>query len=70
MSIRVVPADEVGCHWLILEHATRALSRDAERSFGRYWRVIKPLGAFVTRQLLEAVRVRAESTASEQEDGA
>jgi hypothetical protein len=27
----------------------------AERKFGRYWRVIRPMGAFVTRQFLKAV---------------
>jgi hypothetical protein len=63
MSLRVTPTGRPGEHWLVLEHATRALSPLAERKFARYWRVIKPAGAFVTRQLLRAVRKRAEQAA-------
>jgi len=47
MSVRVAPTGRPGEHWLILEHATRALSPLAERRFARYWRVIKPMGALV-----------------------
>jgi hypothetical protein len=60
MSIRVAPTGRPGEHWLILEHATQPLSPLAARQFARYWRVIKPAGAFVTRQLLGAIRRRAE----------
>ena len=60
MSIRVAPAGRPGEQWLVLEHATRALSPAAERKFRRYWRVIRPMGAFVTRQLLKAVARLAE----------
>jgi len=60
MSVRVAPTGRPGEHWLVLEHATRALSPLAERKFARYWHVIKPMGAFVTWQLLRAVRRRAE----------
>lgn len=60
MSVRVTPTGAPGEQWLVLEHATRALSAAADRKFGRYWRVIRPLGAFVTRQLLNAMRQIAE----------
>ena len=61
MSVRVAPTGRQGEHWLILEHATRALSPVTERNFARYWRVIRPLGAFVTWHLLRAIRRRAEA---------
>jgi hypothetical protein len=60
MCIRVAPTGRPHEHWLVLEHATQALSPLAERKFARYWRVIKPMGAFVTWLLLRAVRRRAE----------
>ena len=60
MSIRVTPTGVPAEHWLVLEHATRALSPAAARKFRRYWIVICPMGAFVTRQLLKAVARLAE----------
>jgi hypothetical protein len=60
MSLRVEAADTADAQWLILEHATKALSKEAERKFRRYWSVIKPAGAFVSRQLLKAIRRRAD----------
>ena len=48
MSVRAAPTGRPGEHWLVLEHATHALSPLAERKFARYWRVIKPMGGFVT----------------------
>ena len=60
MSIRVAPTGRPHEQWLVLEHATRPLSRLAARRFAAYWRVIEPMGAFVTWLLLRAVRRRAE----------
>jgi hypothetical protein len=59
ISIRVAPTGRPGEYWLVLEHATRALSPDAEQKFRRYWRVIQPAGAFVARELLLAIGQRA-----------
>ena len=61
MSVRVTDADAGGGRWLVLEHATRAMSPAAEKKFRRYWRVIKPGGAFVTRELLKAIDRRART---------
>ena len=44
MSVRVAPTGRPGEHWLVLEHATRPLSADAERKFTRYWRLMRWLG--------------------------
>ena len=43
MSVRVAPTGRPGEHWLVLEHATHALSSGTEHKFARYWRVIKPI---------------------------
>jgi hypothetical protein len=43
-----------------LEHRTTALGEESRRRFGRYWVAIRPLGNFVSRQLLLAVKRRAE----------
>lgn len=62
MSLRIEGDDaERGC-LLVLEHRTLALDPLAERRFGQYWLVIKPMGAFVTGQLLRAIRRRAEAS--------
>jgi len=60
MSVRVAPTGRPGEHWVVLEHATRPLSPLVERKFARYWRAIRPMGAFVTWLLLRAIRRRAE----------
>jgi hypothetical protein len=61
MSLRVEPTGTLGLSRLVLEHRTRPLSEASRRRFRRYWRVIKPTGAFVTRQLLWAAKRRAEA---------
>lgn len=63
MSLRVQPTEVAGEYWLVLEHATEALSADAGHKFHRYWLFIKPGGAFVSRQLLKAIRHRAQDAA-------
>jgi hypothetical protein len=62
MSVRLQPAEQDGDWWLILEHGTCPVSDDAATDFMRYWQVVKPLGAFATKQLLAAVAARAERT--------
>jgi hypothetical protein len=64
MSVRVAPTGYPDEYWLVLEHATRALSPAAERDFARYWRAVRPMGAFVSWLLLRAVRRRAEGAAA------
>ena len=65
MSFRIAPTGQSGEYWLVLEHATRALSPLAERKFRKYWRIIKPTGAFVSRELLRAIGRRAEQSMTE-----
>jgi hypothetical protein len=61
MSLRVEPTATPGRNRLVLEHRTHPLSESSRRKFRRYWRVIKPSGAFVTKQLLQAIKRRAEA---------
>jgi hypothetical protein len=61
MSLRVEPTATPGRNRLVLEHRTHPLSETSRRKFRRYWRVIKPSGAFVTKQLLQAIKRRAEA---------
>jgi len=61
MSLRVEPTITPGFNRLVLEHRTHPLSAASRRRFRRYWRVIKPSGAFVTKQLLRAIKRRAEA---------
>ncbi|MCA9664961.1 MAG: hypothetical protein KC503_05210 [Myxococcales bacterium] len=68
ISVRVEPTGEPGEHWLVLEHATRALSGEAERKFARYWRVIQPMGALVSKMLLRAVCARAAAIEAHPDD--
>lgn len=58
ISLRAFSQD--GETLLVLEHRTQATDEAARRKFARYWSVIRPAGAFVTRQLLRAVVRRAE----------
>ncbi len=60
ICVRVAPTGRPGEHWLVLEHATQALSPAAERRLRRYWSAIRPMGAFVGRELLRAVAGQAK----------
>lgn len=64
MSLRVAPGVDPRTSWLVLDHATQALSAEAFGKFKTYWRVIKPSGAFVSRELLVAIRDKAEAAAA------
>jgi hypothetical protein len=64
MSVRVAPGVDPRTPWLVLDHATQALSPEALEKFRTYWRVIKPAGAFVSRELLMAVRNKAEAASA------
>jgi hypothetical protein len=63
MSLRVDQAGPPGLNRLVLEHWTQALSPESAKRFRRYWLVIKPMGAFVSKQLLKAIARRAEKAA-------
>ena len=65
MSLRVEPTSTPGLNRLLLEHRTHPLGAESRRKFKRYWRVIKPSGAFVTKQLLNTIKRRAERDASD-----
>jgi hypothetical protein len=65
MSLRVEPTGTPGLNRLLLEHRTQPLSDESGARFKRYWRVIKPSGAFVTKQLLWAIKRRAEQAQAE-----
>lgn len=54
LSVRVIPREDATL--VVLEHRTQALGSSARLRFGLYWLVIKPMGAFVTYQVLLAVR--------------
>jgi hypothetical protein len=56
ISVRVEPSGRRGECWLVLEHATRALSPTAARRFRPYWWIVGPMGSFVAWRLLRAVR--------------
>jgi len=58
ISLRVVPEGQATC--LVLEHRTEPTDTDAWYRFRRYWRAIRPTGAFVSRQFLRAAAQRAE----------
>ena len=48
---------------VVLDHRTLALGDGAFWRFALYWLGIKPGGAFVSWQLLQAVKARAEALA-------
>jgi len=60
ISLRVIGDDPAAGCTLVLEHRTHAMSERARKQFSRYWLAIKPGGSFMSRQLLGAVKRRAE----------
>jgi hypothetical protein len=70
ISVRVLGDDPVTGCTLILEHRTHAMSEHARKQFARYWLAIKPGGGLISRQLLSAVKSRAEAVAAESSGGA
>jgi hypothetical protein len=64
MSLRIVPVPDGPGRLLVLEHRTLALDEEARRRFARYWVGIRPGGAFVSGQLLRAIRRRAEAASA------
>jgi hypothetical protein len=66
ISIRAEPSGTPGESLLTLEHRTAPLSDEAAKRFARYWLVIKPTGNFVSKQLLLAIKRRAERHATQE----
>jgi hypothetical protein len=65
ISFRITGEDPVKGCTVTMEHRTHALSEHARKQFALYWLAIKPGGGFVTRQMLQAVRRRAEAPESD-----
>lgn len=65
ISLAVTGGDSAAGYTLTLEHRTHAMSEHARRQFARYWLALKPGGSFVSRQLLGAVKRRAEGMVKE-----
>lgn len=51
---------ELGKSELTLEHWTWALSENSKRKFAKYWIVIRPMGNFVSKILLNAAKRKVE----------
>lgn len=61
LSFRVECDESAHACTLTLEHRTHPMSEHARKQFARYWLAIKPGGRIVSRQLLHAIKRRAES---------
>jgi hypothetical protein len=59
LDLRAVPAPGGGCV-LSTETRVQAVDEHARRSFGRYWRLVRPLSGLIRRRWLRAVRRAAE----------
>lgn len=62
MELRAIER-EGGCD-LVLEARTHPLGPESTRSFARYWKVIDPMGRFVSWLMLRAAKRRAERAAT------
>lgn len=61
VSFRIAGDETTRAHTLTLEHRTHPMSEHARKQFARYWLAIKPGGRIVSRDLLQAIKRRAES---------
>jgi hypothetical protein len=62
-NFTILPTDEGSL--VATETRVRCTDDDARRSFGRYWRVVKPFSGLIRMEALRAIRRTAESSSSD-----